>query len=222
MVPPYLKDGMTKSRNILGPRVYWTPEQETALRTRYADERTEVIAADIGRPVRGVYQKAKDLGLRKSAAFLASPASGRTNGRQGIGTRFEKGQAAWNKGMKGLQIGGEATQFKAGTMPHNHVPVGTVVMATDGYLKVKVAEPKQWRWLHRMNWEETHGPIPKGMTLIFKDGKHENCAVDNLELLSRADLMKRNTVHNLPKELAEIVQLRGALNRQINKRMKNG
>lgn len=34
--------------------------------------------------------------------------------------------------------------------------------------------------------------------------------------------MRRNTVHNLPPELAKVVQLRGAINRQINKRAKEG
>jgi hypothetical protein len=125
--------------------------------------------------------------------------------------------------MKGYDAGGRSaeTRFSNGRMPHNHVPVGTVVMSTDGYLKIKVEEPKRWKFVHRMNWEHAHGPIPKGMALVFKDGNHENCAVENLELITRQELMSRNTVHNLPKEVARLVQLRGAVVRQINKRMRN-
>jgi hypothetical protein len=32
--------------------------------------------------------------------------------------------------------------------------------------------------------------------------------------------MRRNSIHNLPKDLAEVAQLRGALNRVINARSK--
>ena len=38
-------------------------------------------------------------------------------------------------------------------------------------------------------------------------------------LMTRAELMKRNSYHNrYPKEVARLVQLRGAVTRQINKR----
>ena len=42
--------------------------------------------------------------------------------------------------------------------------------------------------------------------------------LDALELVTRAELMARNTVQNLPKPLAQLVQLRGALKRQITRR----
>jgi hypothetical protein len=42
-----------------------------------------------------------------------------------------------------------------------------------------------------------------------------------LELISRAENMRRNSYHTrYPKEVAQLIQLRGALNRQINKRLK--
>lgn len=41
---------------------------------------------------------------------------------------------------------------------------------------------------------------------------------ENLELVTRADVLRRNSVHNLPKELATTIQLLGALKRQIRRR----
>lgn len=54
--------------------------------------------------------------------------------------------------------------------------------------------------------------------MAFKDGNKQNCDISNLELVSRIEMMKRNTIHNLPSDLKELVQLKGRLNKQINKR----
>ncbi|WP_243470316.1 hypothetical protein [Vreelandella lionensis] len=54
--------------------------------------------------------------------------------------------------------------------------------------------------------------------MIFRDSNSRNFAPANLELISRADLMRRNSYLNLPEPLPQIVQLRGALNRKINRR----
>jgi hypothetical protein len=67
-----------------------------------------------------------------------------------------------------------------------------------------------------------HGEYPpKGMALIFKDGNKLNCEIENLELVSRKDLMLRNNVHQYGPEIAQLVQLRGAITRQINRKEKN-
>ena len=63
----------------------------------------------------------------------------------GLTGHFEKGHIPANKGKKGYcSPGSEKGWFKNGQMPHNHVPVGTEAMTTDGYLKIKVAEPTLW------------------------------------------------------------------------------
>lgn len=200
-------------------RIPWTEKDLDKLRSEYADRRTADIALEIGRPVQSVYAMAYKLGLKKSQEFLSSDASGRNHlAKVGAKTRFQKGVRTWNTGRLGLCIGGRETQFKPGSTPHNVLPVGTVILASIGFLKVKTAEPNQWQWVHKKNWQEVNGPIPKGMVLCFKDGNRENCAVDNLELLPRAEVMKRNSVHNLPPEITQLVLLRGAIVRKINKR----
>jgi hypothetical protein len=217
---------MTKSRGILGPRAEWTLKQLQMLREQYPNVKTADLAVALGKTVTAVYQKAYQFGLNKSAEFLASPASGRTNGRQGIGTRFTKGQAVWNKGMKGLQYeASKPTQFKPGQMPHNTRPVGSYRLDKDGTLQRKIGNSKgnnsaRWRGVHELIWIEANGPLPPKHIVIFKPGRRTNIleqiTVDRVECISLAENMRRNTVHNLPKELAVLVQLTGALNRKIN------
>jgi hypothetical protein len=76
----------------------------------------------------------------------------------------------------------------------------------------------RWRAVHLVEWEKVHGPLPAGHALAFKNGDKTDRRLDNLECITRAALMARNSVHNLPKPLKQAVQLLGALNRQIRKR----
>ncbi|HQS59945.1 MAG: hypothetical protein B7Y56_03315 [Gallionellales bacterium 35-53-114] len=208
---------MTKSRNILPPRKVWAEEEIELLKRRYPNERAESIAEALGCKVHIVYTQAKKLGIKKSSAFKSSAASGRLDGVRGADTRFKKGNIPWTKGTHFVAGGRSAeTRFKPGIVPHNIVPVGTTVMATQGYLKTKVAEPNKWRWTHRLKWEEVNGPIPRGMMLVFKDGPRTNCEPSNLELITRKQHIDRHTIHNLPPELRQVIQLTGALQRRIN------
>ena len=77
--------------------------------------------------------------------------------------------------------------------------------------------PRDWRGVHLLLWEEHHGSVPPGHAVVFKNGNKADIRIENLELITRRELMARNTVHNLPKPLAQLVQLRGALVRKINR-----
>ncbi len=72
--------------------------------------------------------------------------------------------------------------------------------------------------MHVLVWEAAHGPVPKGHAVVFRDGDRANIRLDNLDLVTRRALMLRNTVHALPKPLAETIQLLGALTRTIRRR----
>ena len=84
-----------------------------------------------------------------------------------------------------------STQFKKGDRPVNEMPVGTIVVNSDGYkLRKKSMEGGLWdRWepLHRAVWEEHNGPIPEGMVVTFKDSNRLNCDIDNLMLITRRE-----------------------------------
>ncbi|MGD9809675.1 MAG: HNH endonuclease signature motif containing protein [Deferribacterales bacterium] len=112
------------------------------------------------------------------------------NGRN---TRFKKGHIPWDKGKKGF-MGANRTSFKKGNRPKNAVEVGTEITDRDGYLKVKISEPNVWKYKHRMIWENAHGEIPEGHAIIFADGDKQNITLENLILVSRAELAYLN--HN--------------------------
>lgn len=84
-----------------------------------------------------------------------------------------------------------ATQFKKGDRPVNELPVGAIVVNSDGYkLRKKQMEGtlwERWEFLHRAVWEEHNGPIPEGMMVSFKDNNKLNCDIDNLMLLTRGE-----------------------------------
>jgi len=106
----------------------------------------------------------------------------------GLTGRFEKGRTPPNKGRKGYYSPGcEKGWFKKGQHPWNFAKVGDEAWTTDGYLKVKIAEPNKWRQKHILVWEEHNGPVPEGRVVSFKDGNHANCAIENLVLLTRGE-----------------------------------
>lgn len=199
----------------------WTKEQDDMMRAFYPDNTMATMKSILGRTESSIYGRADLLKLKKSDAYLASPAACRLRRGDNVGAEFrlKKGQQAWNKGMKGLHIGGKETQFKKGTKPPNWKPVGYIRLTVDGYYEMKMAEGMQkFELLHRVIWERCNGAIPKGQICIFLDGNTKNLEVTNLALMTKQQNMKRNTLHNYPKEIAELIQLRGALNRQLNKR----
>ena len=221
---------MTKSRNILPPKLFWTPAEVAILIGLYPDTLAEDIAARLGISVRRIYQKAKHLGLKKSVAFKQSQASGkmRTGNNRGGATRFKPGQKPWNTGMKGYVAGGRSPEFhfkpghRGGRALKNYKPIGAERISKDGYLERKINEgmpfQRRWRAVHLIEWEAIHGPLPKGHALVFRNGDKTDIRLDNLELVTRAELMRRNSYHtNYPKEVGELIQLRGALVRKINR-----
>jgi hypothetical protein len=212
------------------PKHPWRADEDALLRRLYADTPTAQIAAQLGRTEASTYQRARTLRLAKSAAYLASALSGRIrpgDTDRGLAGRFKPGNRPWTTGRKGYQAGGQspAFRFKPGQMPHNWRPIGSTRIA-GGILQRKHTEtgypPRDWVSVHRSVWEATHGPVPAGHVVVFKNGRHTTdeaaITLDALELLTRAQVMARNTRHNLPPELNELIQLRGALNRKINNR----
>lgn len=208
----------------------WAVEDDARLRREYPDMPTVELARSLGRSARAVSARAFTLGLHKSAEYLASPAACRLRGDDvGKRYRFPKGNIPANKGLRrpGWHRGRmKETQFKKGERSGVAVklwkPIGTERISKDGYLERKVNNdlPLQARWraVHLILWESAHGPLPKGHAVRFVNGDKRDIRLDNLALISRRDLMARNTLHTLPKPLAQTIQLLGALNRQIRRR----
>ena len=206
----------------------WTSEQIDMLYALYPDMLAAELAHLMGKGLQAIYHMARQLGIEKSDAFKNSPESGRLlpANTRGHKTQFKKGHDTWNKGTKGLQLGGKETQFKPGHRGGRgleiYKPIGAERISKDGYLERKIHDGRpfqsRWRAVHLLVWEAENGPLPKGCAIRFKDGNKLNIALENLELISRADLMRGNSIHRYGPEIANLCRLKGAVNRQIKKR----
>lgn len=204
----------------------WTKAEEAQLQRDYADTATPILARRFHCRAESVRAKANSMGLKKSAEYLATPRSGRFRPGTKIGSShwFQAGSTPWNKGMTDFAPGGRSaeTQFKPGNRPFNHRPVGAQRITKDGYLQRKVSDtgyaPRDWTDEHRLMWEAQHGPVPQGHVVVFRDGNRQNLRLDNLELISRADLIRRNTIHRYPPALKKAIRQAGQLRKAIRER----
>jgi hypothetical protein len=221
-------------------RRLWKPEEIAKLRRLYPDAKASTLVRVFHRPMCQIYTAAARYGLEKSAAFHANAKlSGRFDklSRAGDRYRFPKGHVPANKGLRrpGYAPGRmRETQFKKGEMTgaaqHNYRPIGSTRIVY-GNLERKVTDDpsiypaKRWRPIHRMLWEAANGPVPAGHKVVFKPGRHtaieSEITLDRIELVSDAELMRRNTIHvRLPKPLRHAVQVLGQLTRRIRQKEK--
>lgn len=159
--------------------------------------------ADVG--YEAMRQKCKKMGL-------ISPNDG----------RYAKGHTPYNKGTKGIMKPNK-TSFKHGNLPHNTKKVGSIVTRRDKngylYMRIKIAEPNQWQMLHAYIYESKHGKIPKGHCVIFKDKNPLNHRLDNLILVSRAELVRLNQKYaNIDESLKETALQVVKVSNEINKK----
>jgi hypothetical protein len=202
-------------------RSHWTEAELRTLRTLYPDTPTSSVAAALGRTANSVGQKARLIGVSKSAEFMASEFSG----------RLKPGNMPHNTG-KSYQPGGRnaETRFKKGNKPHTTLPVGSYRINGDGHLQRKVSEAsgsnsKRWRGVAELVWCEAHGPLPSKHIVVFRPGMKtavlEEITLDRVECISLAENGRRNHPRNKHPELAKIVQLKGAITRQVNRIKRN-
>jgi hypothetical protein len=218
-------------------RRFWRADEIALLASMYPECHTEDVAAWVGRDAKACYAKAKDLGLRKSAEYFASETAcriqrGRKDPRM-VATQFQPGLTPWNKGVKGATGTHEncrRTQFKAGRPAHearNYVPIGSHRICADGYLERKLTDDpaivpaRRWVAVHRLVWEAAHGAVPPGHIVAFRPGMKttvlEDVTPERLECITRAENARRNHPASRSPELARLVQLKGAITRQVNR-----
>ncbi len=207
-------------------RHYWTDDEMQFLRDWYPHVLTVDLAAALELPLARVLSKANAMGVHKTRELIAETARERST-RPGHGssrTRFAPGAEPWNKGGH-FVAGGRSgeTRFKPGHRPHTWVPIGSH-RVVDGCLERKITDlpgPSRVRWapLARLVWEAAHGPVPADHMVVYRQGRQTTdpaaVTLDALELVSRAEQMRRNTLHRYPREIVQLIQLRGVLNRRI-------
>lgn len=189
----------------------WTYNEEQYLITHYATTSNVELAKTLSKKnADRVMAKAKRLGLKKSRQFLKESCQQRENSG-----KFKKGLIPHNKGKK-LSEETKAklakTMFKSGNRPHNTLEVGAETQDKDGYVMVKIAEPSVWQYKHHVAYGE---PVPTGHKVIFLDGNKYNFERGNLQLVSNAELMNRNTMHRYPPELVRLLKTLNKLKKRV-------
>jgi hypothetical protein len=218
---------MNRPKNEKGQFIHveWEQWQIDLLIELYPNTLTEEIAKKLGRKIYSVRNKAYSLRLKKSKEFTSMTGKMSSNNPNCIASRFKKGQTPPNKGKKWDEFLSKESQkkcreacFKKGNIPENHKQIG-YERIIGGYIQIKTKEPNVFEFKHRIVWEQHHGKIPEGYNIQFKDGNRKNCDIDNLYIISRSkQLRTENSMHaRYPKEITKIIQIKGALTRQINK-----
>lgn len=214
----------------------WTAEQLAGLRALYPDFEADVVARVIGRCTDSVYKKAQKLGIKKSEAFEKAYRErqahrARVDPRVQAGA-FKPGIVPWNKGKNTVAGGRSAeTRFKPGTAPINTMPIGSYRTVTNAnrksaHVEIKVSNKpgrndQRWTPVTRYVWEQHNGPVPEGFIVVFKLGMSTLdpalITLDRLECVTKTENLRRNSWRARYPELAGLVQLKGAITRQVNR-----
>lgn len=212
----------------IGRPQLWSQSDTEQLIALYPDTDNDTLAILFGRTAHAVAMKAYDLGLKKCDGYMSALVKRQQAARERTGCtvgRFIPGQKPWNKGLKGwCAPGTEKSQFKPGNRPHTWQPLGHEVVRK-GYLWRKITDDgpphKHYRPVHVLTWEAAHGPVPPGHIVVFRDrdDRTQNITLDRLELISRAENMRRNAYQlNYPPEIRGAIAMRARLTRVINEK----
>lgn len=181
--------------------------EENYIREHYGKTPLSEIAKHLGRRKSTIVQHLKLMGLKLT-----------DEQRKAIhnANKFQPGHVPFNKGTRGV-MKPNATTFKAGQLPHNTKEDGAIsIRQKEGdkpYKFIRIAKAK-WVLLHRHVWQQANGPIPAGHLIAFIDGDTMNCELDNLQMITMAENVKRN--QNRPKA-AESIKHRWKVKRAIAK-----
>ena len=224
----YLEDVQKNDGGIDMQKRKWTQQEEETLIRLYGDPKvfSKDIATMLGRTLQQVYNKARAMGLRAPMERLRMAGKIGMQHPKSIATRFHKGHIPQNKGKKVSPEVYEKmspTMFKKGHISENKREVGAERVNVYGYIEIKVAEPNVWRLKHRIVWEQHNGAIPPGYNVQFKNHNTQDCRIENLYLISKAEQMRNENslIAKYPKELQDVIRLKGVVNRQIHKHQKN-
>ena len=126
-----------------------------------------------------------------------------------VGGQFQKGSIPHNKGKKmprHVYEKASPTMFKKGNIPSNRKELYSERVEKDGYIYIKIKDGNKNRnWIpkQRYIYEKEHGKIPDNHKVIFADGDITNFDINNLILVSNAELliMNRNNLYKSDREL---------------------
>lgn len=104
---------------------------------------------------------------------------------------FKKGHVPWNKNVKGIHLSPE-TEFNSSVYGKAHPSWkgGVQKMTKDCYYHW--TGPNKRKRRPRVMWEKYHGSIPEGHVIWHINGDNTDDRLENLECITRGEMMKRN------------------------------
>lgn len=202
----------------------WTPELEQKLKEIYPTTLTQTIADDFKMSIYAIRNKAWSLGLKKDIEWIRDNSRYNMQFNEGAKrNQIKKGSVPPNKGKKLSKEVYEKmkhTFFKKGNIPANAKKDFEEVQRRDSsgkvYWMIKLPGNKKLVFKHIWLWETTNGKVSRGHNIVFKNGNSLDCQLDNLECISDAELMLRNTIQRYPDDIKQAIRLNGKLKRQLN------
>lgn len=102
------------------------------------------------------------------------------------------------------RIPGTNLPLRRGAENWRHKPVGTVrahVIRGRTRVLIKVSdqgpESQRWQYLAIVVWDRSHGSVPAGHCLWLRNGNSLDCHLENLELITQAERLRRNIAANV-------------------------
>lgn len=195
-----------------------TAKEISYLKKHLPTKSIKQIATALGRGITKIGKEAHHLGLTEII------------NQKKQDSYFKKGNISYTTGKKQTDyMSAEAIErckvgrFKKGNLPHNTLPDYSEVQRADKsgkiYTLIKVPGNRRQVLKQRYLYEKHIQKIPPRHNVTFIDGNTQNFELNNLQLISNQDLMSKNSLHNYPKELKEIMYLKTSLKRQINKKI---
>ena len=193
--------------NVLGLKrmelQYWTQEQVEFLRGNYKrmgdTEIAELFALKYpkakGWSKKHIEKKRRYLKLKRTKKQI----KGILQRNIDRGVYVEGNRRMWE--TRGIAPVGEVRYWK-----HESGREFAVVKTEEGFVHY-----------NRFLYEKNYGSIPDDMIVAWKDGNSRNASIENLELITRAELARRNNIFDLPEELQQIIKLKNKLNKKIKK-----
>jgi hypothetical protein len=148
---------------------------------------------------RAIMSKAHQLGLKKE----------HNRGQ------FKKGNLPFNKGKEHKHA--NSGQFRKGLIPKNTKALGEITWrkgSNNYFFKTEKGMIPYNRYL----WETHKGEIPPNHVVTYVDGNPKNCVLENLELIHRKELVRRNAK---PQKAAETLKRRNIVKNIYDTKLHN-
>lgn len=211
------KERYTLQSKRLSGRTTSTPAIDRIICKNYLELPKSRLAEKVNRSETFVVTRLRQLGLTIPKEIIE---------QRKANSLIKPGNVPKNKGKKmprAVYNKVKKTMFKKGHLPSTTKWDGCITIRkphknrfAPAYKYIRLAKGN-WLPLHVYRWTQKHGPVPKGHIVIFRNKDTMDCRLKNLKLVSRAENMRRNTIHNLPPDLKKSVITIRTLNRKIKK-----